>query len=47
MGIGIEIIQEFFTTTRKADVWDVVANFSGAITSGLLIWMLEKKKIFD
>ena len=30
-GIGIEIVQELFTTTRHADVFDVLANLSGAI----------------
>lgn len=29
-GIGIEIAQELFTTTRHAEVFDVLANLSGA-----------------
>lgn len=44
-GIAIEILQELFTTTRKADVFDVLANFSGAmLASGLLLY-LKKTKI--
>lgn len=30
-GISIEIAQELFTTTRKGDFFDVLANTSGAI----------------
>ena len=30
-GIAIEFAQKYFTTTRQADIWDVVANSSGAI----------------
>jgi VanZ family protein len=36
-GILIEIAQEFFTTTRKADLYDVLANTAGAIIAILLI----------
>jgi len=44
-GIAIEILQELFTTTRKADVFDVLANFSGAmLASGLLLY-LKKTEI--
>lgn len=30
-GIGIEIVQGVFTTTRKADLFDVLANMSGVV----------------
>ena len=36
-GIGIEIIQGYFTESRHADVLDVLANTSGAALSILLI----------
>ena len=36
-GIGIEIAQELLTTTRHADVFDVLANISGATLSVALI----------
>jgi VanZ family protein len=43
-GITIEILQELFTTTRKADVFDVLANFSGAMLASGLILYLKKQK---
>lgn len=36
-GILTEIAQQLFTTTRKADIFDVMANTSGAIVAVLLI----------
>jgi len=36
-GIAIEIAQESFTTTRHADIFDVIANTSGAIAAMLMI----------
>jgi VanZ family protein len=30
-GIAIEMMQQFFTTTRSADILDVVSNVAGAI----------------
>lgn len=47
MGILIELLQEFFTTTRKADIWDVVANFTGTIAAGFAIGLMQKNKIID
>jgi len=41
-GIAIEIMQQLFTTTRSADVLDVVANFVGAII-GVSVVMVAKK----
>jgi len=29
-GIAIELIQQYFTTTRSADVFDILANLFGA-----------------
>lgn len=39
-GIGIEIAQSLFTTTRKGDVLDVIANTSGALGAVfiLVLW---------
>lgn len=42
-GIGIEIAQELFTTTRHADVFDVLANFSGAVLGVVTIILLDLK----
>lgn len=47
MGITIEILQEYFTTTRKADILDVIANLTGAISAGILIGFFENKKIIN
>ena len=39
-GIVIEFLQEECTTTRHADVFDVLANFAGAIMAlGIFILM--------
>ena len=42
-GILIEILQETFTQTRKADIMDVAANAAGAIVA-LLVLVLWKAK---
>ena len=42
-GIVIEIAQELFTTTRHADVFDVLANFSGAVLGVVTIVLLDLK----
>jgi VanZ family protein len=42
-GIGIEIAQELFTTTRHADVFDVLANLSGAILGVAVIILFDLK----
>ena len=41
-GIIIEILQELFTTTRHADVFDVLANLFGATLSVVTIIVLNK-----
>jgi glycopeptide antibiotics resistance protein len=41
-GISIEIAQELFTTTRQADVKDVLANLTGGIL-GVLTLALTRK----
>jgi VanZ family protein len=41
-GIGIEIMQGVFTTTRKADLFDVLANMSGALLAAFVIQMFFK-----
>ena len=42
-GIGIEIAQELLTTTRHADVFDVLANLSGAILGVAVVILLDLK----
>jgi VanZ family protein len=46
-GILIEILQEFCTTTRRADVLDVLSNFSGALIAFICVKVFNKKNIFD
>jgi VanZ family protein len=41
-GIAIEIAQTLFTTTRKGDVLDVLANTSGAIIAVLVLVLYNK-----
>jgi VanZ family protein len=40
-GIAIELMQEFFTTTRSADVLDELANMSGATLAVIAILLLN------
>jgi len=47
-GIAIELMQEFFTTTRTADVFDVIANLSGASLAVIAIVFINKcSRIID
>jgi VanZ family protein len=41
-GIGIELLQAFITTTRKADVFDVFANVTGTTLAVIAIILLNK-----
>ncbi len=43
-GIGIEIAQQKFTTTRKADFFDILANLTGAVF-GILFSNYFKKEL--
>lgn len=43
-GIGIELMQKFFTVTRSADVFDVMANLFGASMAVVSIIFLNKFK---
>ncbi|MEM8521998.1 VanZ family protein [Flavobacterium sp. PL12] len=43
-GIGIEVAQNLMTTTRQADVYDVLANMTGATLSLLLIILFGLNK---
>lgn len=45
-GIGIEITQELCTTTRHADVFDIIANVSGAILGIAVVFLLNLKTRF-
>lgn len=46
-GILIEILQELCTTTRHADVFDVLANLLGATLSVIVIMLLNKYNKLD
>ncbi len=41
-GILLELAQEYFTTTRHADILDVMANGTGALTALCLIALVLK-----
>nr|WP_314897667.1 VanZ family protein [uncultured Flavobacterium sp.] len=41
-GIAIEIAQALFTTTRKGDLFDILANLSGATLAVCMILMFNK-----
>jgi VanZ family protein len=43
-GIAIEVAQEFFTTTRQADIKDVAANFTGGVLAVLMLMAYRKYK---
>ncbi|CAN1528861.1 COG5652 Predicted integral membrane protein [Flavobacteriaceae bacterium] len=38
-GISIEFAQQTFTTTRKADIYDVFANTNGALIAVILLFI--------
>lgn len=46
-GITIEILQNLITTTRSADVLDIVANMVGSILAFFVIVILNKSNILD
>jgi VanZ family protein len=41
-GIAIELMQQYFTTTRTADVFDILANLFGAFLAVLSIILLNR-----
>ena len=43
-GITIEILQEFLTNTRTADVFDVLANITGACLAVFIVLQYDKIK---
>ena len=43
-GILIEILQETCTTTRHADIFDVLANLSGATVAFLVFVLIKRRK---
>ena len=43
-GILIEILQETCTTTRHADIFDVLANLSGAVAALVLFLLIKRQK---
>jgi VanZ family protein len=40
-GIVIELIQQYFTTTRNADVFDILANLIGAFLASIIITLVN------
>ncbi len=46
-GILIEILQETLTTTRHADVFDVIANLVGALVASGVLLLIKKKKTLN
>lgn len=43
-GITIELFQELFTTTRSADVFDVLANVTGSSLATIVMFLYYKIK---
>ena len=41
LGIAIELMQQYFTTTRSADVFDILANLFGAFLAAFSIILLN------
>lgn len=41
-GIAIELMQQYFTTTRSADIFDVLANLVGAILAAFSMFLLNR-----
>lgn len=41
-GSFVEICQEQFTATRKADIYDVIANVTGSVIAILILVFVEK-----
>lgn len=46
-GISIEILQQLLTTTRKADILDVLANITGGFLTVWLVFNLKKLNFFQ
>lgn len=44
LGIAIELMQQYFTTTRSADILDILANLSGASLAVISILLLNTYK---
>lgn len=48
LGIAVELMQQFFTDTRSADIVDELANLCGATLSVVVVILLNKRsKIVD
>nr|WP_255557646.1 VanZ family protein [Flavobacterium taihuense] len=46
-GITIEILQELVTTTRSADIFDVLANLTGALVTVFTVFICNKLNILN
>jgi VanZ family protein len=48
LGIAIELIQQYYTTTRNADIYDVLANSLGAFVAAIVILLMNSYSgLFD
>jgi len=41
--MGVEVIQHYFIANRSFDLWDVLADMTGAV-AGLLFWTGRYRK---
>ena len=39
-GVLIELIQEYYTTSRSGDIFDVLSNTIGAFTAGIVLYFI-------
>ena len=46
-GMSIEVLQELCTSTRKADLMDILANVSGAMLAFVSMLFLKKSKCLE
>jgi len=44
-GIVIEVLQDTMTDYRAMDVYDVIANTSGALITALILWGINKIQV--
>ncbi len=43
-GVLIEVAQQFFTESRSADIFDVLANFTGALSAAILVLIFDSRR---
>ncbi len=45
-GIMIEVLQQILTTTRQADILDILSNITGGFLAVCLVYYLDKRHFF-